>query len=226
MMFAKSQRRISLKKWSILLAVCAAAFANVSCATSRSLLLVTQIAVPAPQRQISVSEIRVEAPKRSENVCNFADVFPRSGSDFEVTYDGTTFWIKQIEVLRGEFDYYLENDSQPLFEDALRKAGLVIASSSPRMAEAKAQFRYFLVSRGDFNNRLAIRMDLSVSIKQINKVDSQKTYSWSEAEKYSSAFVTYPRSDTFNSLFNKALAKIITQVSADLASIDGASQKK
>jgi hypothetical protein len=211
-----------LKKVSLPLVLTAIGLSNSGC-TKRSVRLVSQVKVPAVAKPVQVRAVQVQAPKRGENVCNFADMAVHvPGFQWVVTYpDGSTAPVQANQVQRATFDYFLEEDSESLFADALRKAGLAEGPSSSRTAEAKAQFRYFLADRGSFTSALGIRMDLTLVVKDGTRVVSQKQYTRAEAEQYSSAWVTFPRSSTLNSLFNKALAKIVADVQADLASLSG-----
>lgn len=222
-MFRESGFVAVLRSASLALLLTMIGVASSACATSRSVRLVSQVTTPAAAKPVQVRALQVQAPRRGENVCNFADMaVPVPGFQWMVTYpDGRTAPVQANQVQRAAFDYFLEQDSESLFADALRKAGLAEGPSSSRTAEAKAQFRYFLADRGSFTNALGIRMDLTLVVKDGAQVVSQKQYTRAEAEQYSSAWVTFPRSGTLNSLFNKALVKIVADVQADLAALSG-----
>jgi hypothetical protein len=155
----------------------------------------------------------VDAPKQGENVCNFDDM---PTTHWTITYqDGTIQEMAARTARRAEFEYLLEKDSAPLFEDALRKVGIASDSSSPLTGNMKARFRYFVTDRGVYKNEFGILMGVTLSIKDATGPLSERTYIWAEAEEYTSGWVTFPGSGTLNSLFSKALDRIVSQIGED-----------
>lgn len=195
------------KTWILGLAMAAVIAASSAC-TTRSLRLVNLVIYPqAPQRLFAVSEIRVDAPLKGRNVFNFADL---ATGNTMVCGGGSCG-----ASLRATFKYLLEEDSAPLFKQAMEKGGLTLDPSSPLKADVKVQFGYFLADRGSLSNELTIHVELALSIRDAARLITNATYTRNEAERYNSGFVTFPRSGTLNSLFNKALSSIVSQMSAD-----------
>jgi len=191
-----------------------------TCYTTRTVLLTSQAECPVPKRNILTSSLSVNAPKKGENVCNFDDIaqiiLP---GQWRIGYsDGTfqdVYGLRIDGIKRATFKYYLEDDSAPLFENTLKRLVLKMDSTATIKSEARAEFRYFLTDRGAYKNELGILMILTLSLKDSNGTVIERTYTNSEAETYTSGWVTFPRSGTLNSLFNKSLSKIILQIFED-----------
>lgn len=192
--------------------------------TTRKIRLTNRLTIPQhPECMLSVSDLRISAPTQGRNVCEFADLWRTvdtvgsSGGGVRVTTR-----IDSGPYKRATFNYLLIEDSAPLFKDALKSLGVTVDPSSPLVSNVNATFAYFFTdpdrvfsASGPLKNELAIRMDLELVIKEQDRIVAKRAYTRTDAERYSTAWVTFPREATLNSLFNKALSNILSQIAGD-----------
>jgi hypothetical protein len=152
----------------------------------------------------TVRGMAIKSPVKNQQVFTYADIAPLT----------STYFTSNIVVHRADFRYYLENDSEPFFRTGLNK---VFNSdyNSPYSCDINADFKYFVAERNFINNIISIYMSITISISDNNEEILNKTFEVVNNEKYSTAWVTYPRNKTMNSLFNKALNSCVNLIMND-----------
>lgn len=167
-------------------------------------------------KNFSVSHIIIKAPKKGQNVFTFEDISTFTEPGVHTSAGGVETHIPggRVTINRGSFEYYLSEDSDSNFLEALYSI-FRIEEMSPYSIECKADFKYYIATRGSMSNMLGIYMLLNVLISRDEISIFENNYKITEEEKYSSAWITLPKSSTMNKLYNKALNKIVDQVSSD-----------
>jgi len=163
-----------------------------------------------------VSEIEVKAPLKDQNVFTFEDIVRMSntttiyGSNSIITVSspGVT------EAKRADFNYILKKNSDDIILENLHSI-FEVENKSPYSIHCDTDFKYYLANRSGMSNIVGIYMNMNMVVTKDTINVFEKVYEANEEEKYSTAWITYPRNSTMNSLFNKALNKIMEQIFND-----------
>jgi len=187
-----------------------------SCSTTKMLILKNELNI-SQKKEFSVSNITIEAPEKGQNVFTFRDIKTFSLPGTYVEGGGVGIYMpdgEAVTINRANFEYYLSENSDTIFYDALSTM-LRTEQTSPYTLRCKADFSYYLPKREFLSNILGISMRLNMVIIKDSVEVFENNYEVAEEEEYSTAWVTIPGNDLMNGLFNKAVNKIMDQLVSD-----------
>ena len=208
-----------MKRRNVIIASVLVLLISSCAATTRMVVLENELSI-SQKKEFSVSDITIEAPKKGQNVFTFEDIhtftLPGTSSGFHTksavitTYTpGDTTTIK-----RADFEYYLSEDSDSNFDDTLSTM-FSIEKTSLYTVRCKADLKYYLPKREFLSNTVGIYMLINMTIISDSVKVFENSYDATEEEEYFTGWVTIPSNSTMNSLFNKALNKIMDQMISD-----------
>ena len=173
------------------------------CVISKTVNLVPEQLSPLTIQQ-EVREIIITSPKVGEEILVFGDYI--SGGNI---INGVTVLFDNYK--RADFKYNLTNDVKPRLEQ-LFKSAYKIQENSTRIVTVDVNFKYYIPSTGAFSNVIGIAMKVHLKELEGNVITFEKLYEINKTEKYSTFPVTYPREESFRSLYTKALNSFVSQL--------------
>jgi hypothetical protein len=180
-----------------------------SCMTQKVLL--SNLPEDSPSASIlSISELEINAPKKGQQLFTYEDIEPVT-TLYRMPYGS---YASTITVNRGDFKYYLENNSDSVLRASFNKI-FILKNTSPFIVKMDVDFKYFLERRIVMTNEISVYMRTSLSVVNNSVTVKSKIYEAIEKEKYFTGMLTYPQNKTMNSLFNKASNNIVKQISSD-----------
>jgi hypothetical protein len=186
-----------------LVLVCCIAVLLSSCVISKTVSL-TSNAVMVTKSKEPVESMTVVAPSVGTEILVFAD-YVKGG-----LYGSSGLIFSNYK--RADFTYTLTNDVRPELEKVI---GYVypISQDSAKKIKVNIDFKYYIPSTGLVRNTIGIAMTAKVELLSLDKVEKTDNFVIEEIEGYSTFPVTYPREESFHSLFQKALAKLAQEMS-------------
>lgn len=191
-----------------------------SCTITRMVILNNELSI-SQNKEFSVSNIIIEAPIKEQKVFTFEDIhtfsLPGISTRFAASEEVDVVTHTPGEVItinRANFEYYLSENSDSIFYDALSTM-FSIEHKSPYTVQCKADLKYYLPKRGYLSNVVGIYMHLDMMIIRDSVKVFENNYEAAEEETYSTAWVTIPSNSVMNGLFNRALSQIMDQIISD-----------
>lgn len=207
----------------IVLAAIILAYGLCGCTINQSLSLNKPMTFPAVA-SLRIRTLKVTAPAAGTNVFVFEDV--TTGTTIVSTRPVAGGAITMISTVpaglkRADFVYNLANDSAPMFSAALKYL-LKEDQGSGVDAQLAADFKYGLMERRENvnlgwgnTNTIGIHMVAELILTSSGKVVLDKKYTAFESDSYSTRWMTIPSSDFLDTLFQKALRDISSQIASD-----------
>lgn len=153
------------------------------------------------EKKFSASEISVTAPRPGEEILVFADYLTGGTVAGNVT-------VLFDNYKRADFKYNLTNDIKPGLHELISSI-YKLDDRSKRKVTVAVNFKYYIPSTGSFSNTIGIAMKVHVKETENGEILFEELHEINETEAYSTFPVTYPREDSFRSLYTKALNTLI-----------------
>ena len=198
-----------MKRRNVIIASVLVLLISSCAATTRMVVLENELSI-SQKKEFSVSDITIEAPKKGQNVFTFEDIhtftLPGTSTGFHTKSAVITTYTPgdAITINRADFEYYLSENSDSNFYDALSTI-FSIEQPSPYTVRCKADLNYYLPKREFLSNIVGIYILLNMTIIRDSVKVFENNYEAADEEKYSTAWVTFPRNNIMNGLFNNAL---------------------
>ena len=169
-------------------------------------------------KTVSLTSNAMKVTKSKDPVASMTTVAPSAGVEVLVFADYVKGGIAGSSGIifsnhkRADFTYALTNDVRPELEKVIGSVYPLSQDSSKKL-NVNIDFKYYIPSTGLVRNTIGIVMTAKVELLSADKIEKTDNFVIEEIEGYSTFPVTYPREESFQSLFQKALSKLAQEMS-------------